>query len=199
MAVIDSFDYRLRQYELTRVNTDNKYLFVNIPKNASSSIKDTFHFNAYMKYSDIENIDSYFKFCIVRNPLSRIVSSYAEIRKCRHDGPFYLTQSMDWYKEGDLIKSFVLFIEELERSFYDIHAFPQIKFIKDKGLKPSDIDLIIDFDALDLLGNILHIMKSNTEIISMISKYVASDKKIQDKIIDLYSEDFDLYTKIKWL
>jgi hypothetical protein len=102
-----------------------KFIFIDIPKNASSSIRDTLMHDLKIGYHSMNfdvcpnhecatlyenhgfNSDDYFKFGIVRNPWDRVVSIY-EYNKGKADGEQYgsfenfLTFMYESYKEPKL-------------------------------------------------------------------------------------------------
>jgi hypothetical protein len=188
-------------------NADGQYLFVNISKNASTSIRESIKFTGYSPYIDIKGVEDYIKFTVWRNPISRAVSSFYEIRDLRNDGPYYTTIRMKWYRERNLFKSFELFIDEINNNFYDAHAFPQITFLNDKGLDIGDMDEILlletiqeDYDRLIkqypsiVSNNLMHLQSHKNDTLM---NYVYNNVDIKDKIINLYQEDYDIYLRLK--
>ena len=188
-------------------NADGKYLFINISKNASTSLRNSIVFNGYSPYKDIINRDQYLKFIIWRNPIDRAVSSFSEIKDVRRDGPFYITESMKWFKEKNIFKSFEMFIDEINGNFYDAHSFPQITFLKDKGIRINDIDETLLVETLEkdyknliekypnIISSPLLYMQSHNN--KKLLNYVYNNIDIKNKIINLYSEDYEIYLKIK--
>lgn len=188
----------------------HKVIFIQIPKNASTSIRNIFSLQYIKNYKSIPNKENYIKFCVIRNPLTRAVSSYNEIIKLRSDGPANITRNMEWYKQRhNIIKSFDLFLDTIGNNFYDAHAFPQVIPLKHKGLSINDMDHVILFDTLldginslvrKLTNKTINIINANDSDIhkkTQLSDYVSNNEEVQKKIINIYSEDYDLYLKIK--
>jgi len=184
-------------------------MFINTPKNASTSIRNSLGFDQYQIYDKLTNPDDYKKFIILRDPIERAVSSYLEIRKLRGDGPSSTSRSLPWYKIANPIESFKQFLEDISGgNFYDGHSFPQYKCIEDKGLTIEDIDDVLLFERLpedfaklvskySLKGALKHSNKSDGGTKKQILDYVLGDEDTKNKIIELYQIDYDLYTKEK--
>jgi len=101
------------------INHKHKFIFIHIPKNAGTSIRNSFDIQGYDKkvvrrkyphypcssikeYCGIEVWDSFYKFAIVRNPYERMVSYYHF-----HKSPQYKYKSKavnysfsDWLRKG---------------------------------------------------------------------------------------------------
>ena len=189
-------------------NRSGKYLFINISKNASTSIRKSIIFDGYEPYDSLENIGEYLKFMVIRNPLHRIASSYSEIKKLRRDGPWEITQRTPWYQEPNLLKSFEMFLEFITGNFYDSHLKPQKNFLDDKGVSLSCVNEILLFDHLredygrlikeypQILTHALslrHEQRSPPKISCILSDFIKSSPHIQKQILSLYSEDFLIY------
>lgn len=194
-----------------QINHKDKYVFINVSKNASTSIRNTIVFDIFTNYNTIENPDEYFKFMIIRNPIYRAISSYLELIKLRQDGPFQITKNSDWYKEKDLGKSFEMFIEFIDGNFYDSHVLPQVNFLKDKGLTIDDIDvkllhskiekdfkeLIVNHPQIKTKCDLVNLQVGDTGIKAKLTKFVESNEEVQRRISEVYNEDFSIYCKIK--
>tara|TARA_Y100000385_G_scaffold290524_1_gene364053 strand:- start:1027 stop:1626 length:600 start_codon:yes stop_codon:yes gene_type:complete len=176
-------------------DTDNKFLFFPINKNAQTSIcrntlkhrcvlrKDSLDkWVGYQKNLTEESIYEYFKFAIVRNPYDRFVSAY-----------FYLLQNDGTFPKHDSIDSFIKNYFPLG-DFYDVHfqkQTPQL-YYNDK--------LIVDY-----LGR-LETINTDWEIISqkidcpsnMVHRNISKHKNYTDElsiehreiIYNYYKEDF---------
>ena len=149
---------------------NKKFIFVHVPKTAGSSIhvhfKDSYGLEKHerldpipdlhhKKIKDIlnENVGykNYFKFCVVRNPFSRLVSGYKDFR----------------YQRGLINVDFNKFVKnQLVQNFSnDVHFIPQHNFthindqvVVDKIVKYENLNEIADcfkkcgvpFKGLDL-------------------------------------------------
>lgn len=194
-----------------QINHENKYVFINVSKNASTSIRNTIIFDIFTDYNTIKNPDDYFKFMVIRNPIYRAVSSYLELIKLRRDGPFQITQNSDWFKEKDKEKSFEMFIEFIDGNFYDSHVLPQVNFLKDKDLTIDDIDvkllhenIVEDFNGLvtnnkqiKVKNKLMNMQVGDIGIKATLTKFVDSNPRIKERIREVYSEDSEIYDNLK--
>lgn len=194
-----------------QINHKDKYIFINVSKNASTSIRNTIIFDIFTDYNTIENPDEYFKFMIIRNPIYRAVSSYLELIKLRGDGPFQITKNSDWFKEQNKEKSFEMFIDFIDGNFYDSHVLPQVNFLKDKNLTIDDVDvkllhenIVEDFNELisknkqiKVKSNLANLQVGEAGLKAVLTKFVEGNDSIQDRIREVYSEDVKIYVDIK--
>ncbi len=126
-----------------------KCVFVEIPKNASNAIHNALQnktdnicnhatYLEYLNNNDIELIESYFSFAVVRNPYDRFVSAFEFCTKIS--------------KELDAALDFEEFIHKLAKkgdlgyTDFPIHFVPQNKFIVIKTI--SLVDQIMRFENL---------------------------------------------------
>ena len=195
------------------INHKNKYIFINVSKNASTSIRNTIEFDIFTNYKSVINPDEYFKFMIVRNPIYRSISSYLEVIKLRRDGPFDITQGSEWFKESNLEISFEMFINFIDNNFYDSHVLPQVNFLKDKELSIDDVDfkilyetliedynkLINNYTQIKVKGNLLNLQNGDKGKKEKLTNFVNQNKTLQKRIIEVYSEDNEIYRKLKSL
>ena len=189
------------------VDDINKLCFINIPKNASTTIRTTLH----LKNSEYtEEYKDYHKIIVIRNPMTRIISSYNEVIKLRRDGPYKQTVKTKFYHyykvRHDVEKSFDLFLDYIKNNMYNEHVFHQHSFIESKGLTINDFEHIILFENLEKeLKNIIQLYNINSNKINHLqSGHNRNKKKIRsfirkyaNKIRSIYSDDFELYKKIK--
>jgi len=192
-------------------NRLQKYLYINVSKNASTSIRKSIIFDGYEPYNSLESVDKYLKFMVVRNPFNRVISSYNEVKKLRRDGPWKITQRASWYQEPNLLKSFEMFLEFITGNFYDNHVKPQKIFLDDKGISLSDIDEILLMDNLEkdfnrLIKNhpqiltkslsLRHELKTPSDTHHLLGDFIESSSAVRKQILSLYSEDFLIYKKV---
>lgn len=174
-------------------NNNLKLCFINIPKNASSTIIDLFDMKSTKDYNSIPK--DFYKIVVLRNPYDRAVSSFSEIMKLRQDGPYMITRNIDFYKK----KSISLFLQEIENNFYDTHVFPQFWWIKDKNLELKDFDKIILFEnfneELSEILNKYNIKKNIKHINSKSNNYM--DLNMEEKVLvnKVYADDIELYQR----
>lgn len=192
------------------INNKNKYVFINVSKNASTTIHNTVRFDMFSNY-DTEKYRDYYKFIILRDPINRVISSYLEIIKLRTDGPFQITKNSKWFNEPDVTKSFTMFLDFIENNFYDSHILPQINFLKDKNLTINDMDCVllhekIKDDYLELiksnkdietLSHLKNLQVGNKQKKKILKEFVIGNKEIEQKVSEIYSEDTKMYNNFK--
>lgn len=210
----DKFHINNHRMDYCFTHPDSKLLFVNIPKNASTSIRKSLGLTKCTKYKDVIN-SKHITFTVLRNPIHRAISSYLEMSKLREDGPYYVTKTLLWYKKAlswyelnHITDSFITFLDEIKGNFYDPHCFPQIKSLLDKSLTIDKLDEIIIFENLipDYNNFIEKYNITNAHLKKetagkhnkkkRLMQFVENNKEIQNKIIDLYPDDYELYLKV---
>lgn len=175
--------------------TDDKHriCLINIPKNASSYFR--------IKY-DLKNVRYipekhlyYTNIVIFRDPADRIWSSFAELLKCRSDGPCDITRNTDFYKQKDI----TLFLDFIKGNLYDVHLFPQHQFLARKNLDITDMDWVYDFKDIDLLDRRLEsIFKTFKNSAWKNSKSLQVQFEIdRNKIAEIYPRDVEIYDNLK--
>ena len=176
-----------------------KLCFLHIPKTGSSSIKHTFKTRegVYNK----EQLKDYKTVLIVRNPMTRIISSYTQVLKTHIQSHMAITRKAEFYKQrNNRAKSFELFLDFIKDNIlYDPHVIPQIEFLKSKNLTLKDIDYVFDFDNYQIeiqkLMNIYNI-KGNLKHVNK-KRFNYDVSKYEQQIREIYPEDFKLYEKVK--
>ena len=185
----------------------HKLCFINIPKNASTTIRRTFNLK-HVQYSS--EYKDYKKVIIIRDPTTRIISIYNEIIKLRTDGDFNQTRKSNFYKyfkvRHDIPKSFDLFLDYIKSNMYDDHLIHQYKFLENKDLDIDDIDHVIDIKNLKQelqniinlynikCGNIIRCQVGGTCVKTVLTPIIG---RYYSKILAIYSKDFELYRKVR--
>ena len=189
------------------ISHDHKCIFLHIPKTGGISFKTILSQNVTVDnkfkgghpklsyYSKVWNINSYFKFCFVRNPWDRLLSCYIYLKgggrnNCRHD-----------IEAGKVLKDieFLNFIKNIY-NYNFLHIRPQMYFIEDI----SNFDFIGRFETLQEDFNIVcdkigiprqqlpHINKSKhkhyTEYYNEEAKQIVAEKYAQD--IEYFGYEF---------
>lgn len=190
---------------------NDKFILINIPKNASTSIRNTLSLHRREPFSNYTKNSEYKKIVVIRDPMRRVISSYMELIKLRKDGPYLETSGSEWFKlhQKDSEKSFKLFIDYIENRLYDAHVHTQYDYINKKGLDLEGIDYVLSFEYLERDFNNMcddlginkelqwtNMSKSNV-IKNKIKKLVEEDEVLQNKIKKIYYNDFLLYKKVK--
>lgn len=142
----------IRDYDWVKIsekNTDNLCLF-NVPKNSSTTLSIALKLQHHL-YSNVKDrAKTYLKLFSVRNPLYRPVAIYNELLKLRKDGPYQITEKMEFYKQrNNPLLSFRLFLEEINDFFYDPHTYPQHQALTKKDLTLRDMDYIFLVENLN--------------------------------------------------
>lgn len=181
-------------------------IFVHIPKAAGISVSRALfgcgvgHKSIY-EYREIfgSDFDRYFKFTVVRNPFSRVVSAYEFLKRGGHPAwPSCKRYRDDVLSRYDGFESFVL--EELERAAVEQNHFrPQWKYLKLGGELSVDYvarfeTLQEDFDTIcERLGvnrKLPHKNKTGDRRPPLASYY--KNAHVADTVRTLYAKDFSL-------
>lgn len=135
---------------------ERKAIFIHVPKTGGTSIKEALFnskcgghltLDSYALIMSAEKLSSYFKFCFVRNPWDRLVSSYTYLAQGgnnRRDRMFYDTCISKFSGFEDFVRNWL----NRENIFQYVHFLPQTKFVVHRyGLvKP---DLVARYEHLE--------------------------------------------------
>ena len=129
---------------------NNKVIFLPIPKNASTSLRNMDDFESrkanIMSFRKEIAEQEYRAFAIIRDPLSRFISGYVEVcKRASQDSPHILTKSFYWMNGKN---RFIKFLDEIEEGWFDAHLFPQQYFLCDFEGRPFMIDAYVDVKQL---------------------------------------------------
>lgn len=189
---------------------NDNFSFLNIPKNASSTLRRLFDFgNNRVKMQDKDDkiFHSRITFTVIRNPIDRFISGYSEVLKCRHDGPHEYTKSLPFFKIKDpnlKLKRFETFIDNICDNLYDEHIKPQKFYLND-----IKVQYYILFDNLEIEVNDM-LRENNFQTLNFEKRWntgfenkdiykdlIFSNDHILNKIKELYKKDFELYENLK--
>lgn len=186
------------------VMIENQILFVHIPKTGGTSIstalfgKDSGHPYLYQFYlANKSYTQSFYKFCVVRNPYDRLVSTY-----------FHFTTNTINPKIKTLWDEFQInSFEELVLKMEDplnfkklkkiIHFVPQNELISYQNLKMDKIFKFENFDQIEeqlnanLKAKTISLKKLNTSKRDSYNKYYNS--KTKTIVYKVYRKDFELF------
>ena len=198
-------------------------LYLEVPKNASRAILDWLGRPPIKKPTNPNPII----FWVIRNPLTRMASSFMELWKLYKlnkeweswrdvDGSPMMTEeeikyNLKWRDEKySIIESFNVFLDSLKNNnFYNGHIFPQILVLQDNNLSINQVetllfdDLSVGLDNFCKKYNLLNprkfiiTNKTMNPLKKEIQTYVDSDINVQNKIKEIYKEDWELYNQIK--
>lgn len=194
------------------INHEKKLIFINIPKNAGTSIIEAMGSeNALFdisieKYKEVYNEywDSYLKFSVVRDPFDRFISAYKFIRSKENPNP--LLQLSKVLESGEVVKldnhpnylqtiqydinGFIEYLYE-NKDQHTFLTFPQSFFICDK-YHQLQIDRVIKFEDLEKELNdigIFNIKKLNKSYIEDKTKIILSSIS-KNLLYQMYEMDF---------
>lgn len=134
------------------INENKKSIFFEIPKNASTSIKQLLKKNEFKLLKEKVNYNNYFKFAFIRNPWDRVMSNWK----------MFCSSSGRWIKSAQLKALFgdrdynkILFPEFIEiiQTVNNHHWEQQIEYLKDED------DNIIIMDVLGRFENLFNDFK----------------------------------------
>lgn len=191
-----------------------KFAFIHIYKNASISIRNALGMRGrYYKYEDVTDLTT---LCVLRDPFRRVISMYLYLLRLEDNGrtnqhPIDLTVKTEFFRiQHKIEESFKSFVSAIDgRNFYDAVTYPQIDFIRDRGISPENIDVVMiqehiyeDFDKFKLKYNLdssitlPHDNVSDAHKTVILNKLIMRDVKLQTKIKNIYEEDFELYEQV---
>lgn len=209
---------------LLNISKKNKYIYFEVPKAASSTIKYRLQLlevdndkslipkhvhdklksplNSPLVYNidDLENMfQSYYKFSIVRNPFTRILSCYLE-KICGVQWERDIRLPQLGFDPNDNI-SFIDFLKAIQKQnpfAMDLHWMPQthllsinklsLDFVGKQESFESDFNKIIikifDFQSKNMVNKATHSSGADEKL----NKYFS--KEAIDLVVEIYSDDF---------
>ncbi len=183
-------------------NDVKKIMFINIPKNASSSLRDGLSTSVNGRLSELDDFENYTIVSSIRNPLDRIVSQYNEVKKRAPKE----VRELNFFnmKEGSREK-FVEFLQEIKRGCFDVHVIKQSDCLCGENGDIFDIDYLILFDELENdfnkikenLGLDVNLPHKKPGGPSPYLEMVNSDEEIKRLVLEIYSKDWEIYNTIK--
>lgn len=172
--------------------------FIGVPKNASSSFRQSFGVGGPDNYLNPKNkkIKDLKLVTVIRDPLDRVISGYLETIKRSEKN----TVNKKFFKIGESKDRFIEFLNELEVGFFDCHIEKQYFYMTDNDNNLLPFDLIIDFGEFgsgvkSLNKNPITTNISPTGKKNMVKDYL--DDVLIGRINSIYKEDFELYKRFK--
>lgn len=183
-----------------------KCIFIHIPKVAGTSVlsllmgynlkRDHLSYRIYQE-ADFSSFCEYYKFCFVRNPYDRLVSTYEYLKSGgnKTQDVFFENLIKEKYDSFD---SFVLDYLDCEVIFSHVLFKPQYTYIYDFKYECM-VDFIGRFERLEedfykvskYLGIKGTLAKVNVSKRSSYEDYY-KNKKVIEKVYNLYRKDFEL-------
>jgi hypothetical protein len=202
----------------TLYNKEHNVEFWHIPKNAMTSIIADLSF-FWVPNTQLPKDRKIF--CVIRNPLDRILSSYLMCRDVLY-GPYmsvYNIRNIDptsdmFNLDKDILKGYQDYIDEIiNNGPFDTHNIKQVHYIKDyvEPTQPNTIrlfDKITDFILMDNLNKELSKLfnkeivlnkhnEANPLHIGLKKSLKEITEKNRDRILNYYNEDYAIYSKLK--
>jgi len=182
------------------VSEKYKLIFLPIPKNASTSIRNIEEFqfqvdNAF-RYRTLIESGEYKMFTVIREPLDRFVSGYIEICKRAYgDSTQILKRDFYWIKDEK--RRFHKFVEEVEGSFFDVHIRPQSYFLTDYENNFFNIDFALDFHSIQKSFNDL-LNRYNLKMVELPKKNIRStiEKNISSRMSKKLENLFSIFLRL---
>jgi perosamine synthetase len=189
------------------VHHEKKIAFINIPKNASTSIRVKL-FSQGFKWDNIRNLSSdYFVFTVIREPYKRFVSSYNEmLKRATGDCKKYGATEKSFYSIRNPIDRFKMFVQKEIRNhnLFEIHLQQQMWFLTDENNEMFPINKIIKFEnlqeELSIISKQLNInldidaknSGKNNEFYDVMMYY----NDLKNLVKEAYMPDFILYDSV---
>jgi hypothetical protein len=186
--------------------------FWHIPKNAMTTIIHQLKFN----WEVIEKLPSDRKiFCILRDPLSRFLSSYLMVRHLYKSGNHrYNLRKFNNFFTDDIFKDYETYTDEiLSNGHFDAHNTKQLYFIDkyiEKGHEDYErkIENVTDFIIFDNMDEELSLLTNDSVKLQTMNKSSIdtniknqlkemTNNELSDKILTYHKDDLLLYEKIK--
>lgn len=184
----------------------NKCVFIHIPKNAGQSISNTLFddkFPGHWSYRDYEwenksKIEEYFKFCVIREPYSRLYSAYNYLKseKCTELDKIFKEKILCDFNS---FENFVLLGLKKEVIKNWIHFRTQVSFITDKN-NEIKVDYICRLENIDEDFNVLKnkldipdvLLKSDNRMGHTIDLDELYTDDMKEIVKDVYKDDFEM-------
>ena len=198
------------------VSTRYQFLYVSVPKNASSTLRFEFqqepYFGQELIYGKVpaSQRDTLFTFTALRHPATRLLSAYQEV-SIRHDNQTDQYPDFDFWQLPDQPERFDAFLETLKEDKFDAHLWDQADYLR--RIRRMDLYLRTESLEEDLTGLAARLgfkppsglpMRRSRQ--SRIDKYQYDSYIIElsslssaqvRQIEDLYADDMRLYESIR--
>ncbi len=193
------------------ISKEHKFVFVAVPKTASTSIHNAWgitkhppphEYHMTLEEALKQNVEckDYFKFCFVRNPYQRFISTWFDLISNKNG---HLYES--WNSLGEEFVSFEQFVFKFPTSKWVnwVHFRKQVDYVKVDGLNKMNFigrqeKFEEDFaEACRIIG----IDKPNTQIVKASIRPRIEEiatKDYYDMISEVYHEDFEQFNYRKF-
>lgn len=196
------------------VSEKYKYIYVLLPKSASSTLRHEFKDKRYgpgyeVHYSslDVKKKQEYFTFTVLREPVTRFLSAYQEV-SMRIEGGSIDCADYDFIRLDDTEHRLNEFLNTICLDQWDVHiekiseAIKHIHFDYFSGIEWLQQDMQVIYSHLGM-GDCPLLPKLNSRLgrqqTNGYKKYLWNKEELSEqtinRIISLYREDVELYRK----
>lgn len=192
-------------------NSNKKLCGMLIPRNASSSLRrfvgSTNPSDFWPPVSTISELDNtYTTFTAIRNPVSRVISSFFELEKRIHINNNHPVLDQLYTQRVNIYERFTQFINDIEKDFFDVHVRPQHYYLTNDDDEYFNVDYCLLISKLEehlqKMCSILKLQKksfqlnrTNSYYKNMINYFVKQNKTLRYKILKIYDKDKTIYDK----
>ena len=173
------------------INHEKKFIYIFIPKNASSTIRDCLFGRLdglpYIFYQDVNYYENYFKFVFTRNPYDRFLSFYKDNIRGDMSNRFEFRKYGQWHRVKS-IDDLIIHILENDNMQLDYHLKPQSWFTR--GLNLDFICSVEHFNIdIQKVKIILDINTPHKHLRKTVNKYELTPEQ-KNLIYERYQDDF---------
>ena len=110
------------------INDYYKMVFILIPKNATQTLKELLRPKGFIQTNYFNhNTEGYHTITVLRNPMSRFISGYAE----SNERGYKKMKSFEYWNMKESKSRMIKCLEQIPPEFHDEHLAPQSYFLKD--------------------------------------------------------------------
>jgi hypothetical protein len=191
-----------------------KFIYVFLPKNASSTLRHEFKDGRYgpayeVDYSAVDENkkNEYFTFTVLREPVSRFLSAYQEV-SMRYEGSDKGNIDYDYYSMDDTEQRINGFLDSIWHNQWDMYLEKQCEVLKNirfdyfVGMEWLQQDMEAIYRQLGMgkcPGFLRHCSRLGRQQEQNYSKYFWNEEDLSKptikRILSLYREDLELYKK----
>jgi len=176
----------IRQPQHTEAMIQGDSAVILIPKNASTSIRETLTGRGYERTINYDKLHDKKIYAVVRNPLDRFLSAFITVERQS------ASKHLDKY---DLLGDFVLTVHRLNE-YQDYHYLPQVQFLRDEQGKSLTIHKYILFDDLGDYDILELNSCAYADDMQRVKSYLNRHWDLTGYINQFYTDDQKLYLRV---